>query len=123
MFKKHRPPGDSSLEVSPMRGGLWWPLPHFLFSFLFFFFFFVFCPFRATPMAYGGSQARGLIGAVATSLHHSPWQRRILNPLSKARDRTHNLMVPSRIRFHCNMTGTPTFSFFYFSYQDVVHVP
>ena len=25
----------------------------------------------ATPTAYGGSQARGLIGAVATSLHHS----------------------------------------------------
>ena len=31
-----------------------------------FFFFF----FRAPPIAYRGSQARGLIGAVATSLHH-----------------------------------------------------
>ena len=31
-------------------------------------------------------------------LHHSSWQRRILNPLSKGRDRTRNLMVPSRIR-------------------------
>ena len=30
-------------------------------------------------------------------LHHSSWQRWILNPLSIARDRTHNLMVPSRI--------------------------
>ena len=30
-------------------------------------------------------------------LHNSSWQRRILNPLSKARDRTRNLMVPSRI--------------------------
>ena len=27
--------------------------------------------FRATPMAYGGSQARGLIGATAPSLPHS----------------------------------------------------
>ena len=36
-----------------------------------FFFFFVFCLFRATPTAYGGSQARGLIGAVATGLHHN----------------------------------------------------
>ena len=36
-----------------------------------FFPFFVFCLFRATPTAYGGSQARGLIGAVATGLHHS----------------------------------------------------
>ena len=32
-------------------------------------------------------------------LHHSSWQRWILDPLSKARDRTHKLMVPSRIRF------------------------
>ena len=30
-------------------------------------------------------------------LHHSSWQRRILNPLSKAKDQTHNLMVPSQI--------------------------
>ena len=27
--------------------------------------------FRATPMAFGGSQARSLIGATAASLHHS----------------------------------------------------
>ena len=27
--------------------------------------------FRAAPPAYGGSQAKGLIGAVATCLHHS----------------------------------------------------
>ena len=33
-----------------------------------FFFFFLF---KATPMAYGDSQARGSIGAVGTSLHHS----------------------------------------------------
>ena len=31
-------------------------------------------------------------------LHHSSWQCRILNPLSKARDQTCHLMVPSRIR-------------------------
>ena len=30
-------------------------------------------------------------------LHHSSQQCWILNLLSKARDRTHNLMVPSRI--------------------------
>ena len=33
--------------------------------------------------------------------HHSSQQRRILNPLSKARDRTRNLMVPSQICFYC----------------------
>ena len=37
----------------------------------FFSFFIVFCLFRATSMAYGGSQARGLIRAAATGLHHS----------------------------------------------------
>ena len=40
------------------------------------------------------------------NLHHSSQQRRILHPLSKARDLTHNLMVPSWIRFRCAMMGT-----------------
>ena len=40
------------------------------------------------------------------NLHHSSWQRRIINPLSEARDGAHNLMVPSWIRFHCAMSGT-----------------
>ena len=31
----------------------------------------VFCPFRATPAAYGGSQARGLIRAIAADLQQS----------------------------------------------------
>ena len=31
----------------------------------------VFCPFRAAPAAYGGSQARGRIGAAAAGLRHS----------------------------------------------------
>ena len=37
----------------------------------FFFFLFFFCLFRATPAACGGSQARGIIGAVAASLCQS----------------------------------------------------
>ena len=36
-----------------------------------FFFFFFFLLFRATLVAYGGSQARGQIGAVATSHSHT----------------------------------------------------
>ena len=67
----------------------------------------------AAPAAYGGFQARGPIGAVATSLHQShsnmgsephlqPTPQLMatpdLNPLSEARDRTCHLMVPSRIR-------------------------
>ena len=69
-----------------------------------FFFFFLF--FKAAPVAYGSSQARGLIGATGADLHQSSRQRQILNPLSEARDRTRNLMVPSWIRFRCATTGT-----------------
>ena len=73
-------------------------------------------------MAYGSSQARGVIRATAEAyatatampdlsrvcnLHHSSWQRQILNPLSEARDGTRNLMVPSQIHFLYAMTGTP----------------
>ena len=43
--------------------------PFILFYFILFYFILVF--FRAAPAAYGGSQARGLIGAVAASLHQS----------------------------------------------------
>ena len=74
------------------------------------------CHFRAAPVAYGGSQGRVLIGAVAASLHtatatarpdpscvcnlhHSSWQCWILNPLSKARDLTYVLMDANQIRF------------------------
>ena len=39
-------------------------------------------------------------------LHHSSRQRLTLNSLSETRDRTLNLMVPSRIHFCCTMTGT-----------------
>ena len=82
-----------------------------VFVFLFFLFLFFL---RTAPIAYGASQARGLIRAVATwdpshicNLHHSSCQYQMLNPLSKASDRTHNLMVPSWIHFHCTIMGTP----------------
>ena len=42
------------------------------------------------------------------NLRHSSWQCLILNPLSKARDRTCNLMVTSWICLHCTMMGTPS---------------
>jgi len=87
-----------------------------------------FCLYRAAPEAHGGFQARGRIGAVATEpqqlgipavsqpcLQPTPqlMATRILKPLSKARDQTRNLKVPSQIRFHCATTGTPTFFLIY----------
>ena len=78
--------------------------------------------FRATPASYGGSQLGveselqllACTTATATQelscvfdLHHSSRQHRILNPLSEARDRTCNLIVPRWIHFRCATTGTP----------------
>ena len=47
-------------------------------------------------------------------LHHSSRQRQIHNPLSKAGDQTHKLMVPSRICFHCTELLSFFLSFFFF---------
>ena len=84
--------------------------------------FFAVCLFRSESETHGASQARGRmelqLPAYTTTtatrdpsrvcnLHHSSWQHWTLNPLSEARDRTHNLMVPSWIRFLCATTGTP----------------
>ena len=74
------------------------------------FFFGLFAISWAVPAAYGGSQARGRMGAVAASLHHShsnvgsesdlyhsSRQCQILNPLSKARDQTCLLTDTSQV--------------------------
>ena len=47
------------------------PLDFFYILFYFLVFFFLFCCFRAAPVAFGSSQARGRIKAAATSLGHS----------------------------------------------------
>ena len=72
----------------------------------------IFFFFRTAPVAHGGSQARGRIGAGAAAashstatpdlsciydLHHSSQQCQILNPLSEARDQTWVLMDTSQI--------------------------
>ena len=68
------------------------------------FFFGLFAISRAAPVAYGGSQARGRIGAVATGLPHSnTGSEPCLQPTPQLKqrpilNRTFNLMVPNRIR-------------------------
>ena len=42
-------------------------------------------------------------------VHQSSRQHQILNPQNEARDRTHNLMLPSWISFCCTTMGTPQF--------------
>ena len=44
---------------------------HFIYLFIYLFFFWLFAFATASPAAYGGSQARGRIGAVATGLRQS----------------------------------------------------
>ena len=46
------------------------------------------------------------------NLHHSSWQRWILNPLKGARDQTCVLMGTSWFRYHWATTGTPKILFF-----------
>ena len=58
------------------------------------------------PLAYARATATPDLSR-ACDLHHSSQQSRILNPLNKARDRTHNLMVPGQINFCCATMGTP----------------
>ena len=77
-------------------------------------FFIYFSFFRVVPVAYGSSQARDQIGAAAEAyatatatpdpdpscvcdLHRSSRQCRIINPLSRARDRTRILMDTSQV--------------------------
>ena len=86
-----------------------------------------FCLFRAAPVAYGGSQAKGQIRAAAADLRHSHsnagskprlkpipqlmamW---IPNPRIVAKDQTHILMNTSWICFHCTTMGIPKGHFF-----------
>ena len=72
--------------------------------------------FRAAPAAYGSSQARGQNRTSAAGLYHSSQQRRILNPLSKAKDRTCILMDPSCVRELLSHEGNSLFTglFFFF---------
>ena len=63
-------------------------------------------PYSATGLHHSHSRTRSEPRLGPTP--HSSRQRQILNPLSEARDRTCNLMVPSRIFFCCATTGTPT---------------
>ena len=57
-------------------------------------------------LAYTTATAKSDLRCVC-NVHHSSRQRQLLNPLSQARDWTHNLMVPSWIHFCCAMMETP----------------
>jgi len=93
----------------------------FLFSY-FIYLLTYFCFFRATPEAYGSSQARGHIRAISAGLciaiatldpsrvcdlHHSSWQCWILNPLSKVKNYTRILIDISWVHYRWATMGTP----------------
>ena len=99
-------------------------LPFKIDSFFIFYFYFYFLLFRAEQWhmevprqrvkselqlpAYTTATATWNLSCIC-DLHCSSWQHWILNQLSKARDRTRNLMVTSWIHFHCATMGTPSF--------------
>ena len=65
------------------------------------------------------------------NLHHSSQECWIFNPLSEARDQTHNPMVTSWIHFHCVITGTPKSSlflkimnifYFVYDYSEMIYI-
>ena len=100
----------------------------------FFFFFGLFVFSRALPRHMEVPRPGVQVEAVADSLHHShsntdasriwdlhpsSWQSRLLNPLREARDRAHNLMVPSRIRFYSATMRTP--SLLQFLKKNILH--
>ena len=89
-------------------------------SFFFFFFFFCFLGLHPRHMEIPRLGVLSELQLLATAtpdsscvcdLHHSSWQCQILSPLSEARDRTRNLIVPSWICFHCATMGTPPCGF------------
>ena len=98
-------------------------LAHSLGCLLFYFILFIyFC--RAAPVAYGSSQARGQIRAVAAGyttatampdlscicdLCCSSRQSQILNPLKGARDQTRILVDAHHVHDHWATMGTPVF--------------
>ena len=49
----------------------------------------------------------------ACDLYHSSWQHWILNPVSKARGRTHILMDTTSVHFHWATTETPVYLVFH----------
>ena len=73
------------MDASRVRTEPQWELRIGNFYLFLLYFIFVFCPFRATPVAYGGSQARGLMGTVAAGLCQSH---------SKARSEPHLRPTP-----------------------------
>ena len=102
---------------------------------------FVFCLFRAVPVTYGGSQARGQIGATAASPPHSHsnvgsesclWptpqllQHQILNSLNEARDGTCVLVVTSWINLWLLVgfiSSAPQRELLLLSFKNSLYIP
>ena len=69
-FISDEPQWELQKDVFKLKEYFFYIFPIFTISFFFLFFFlFVFLSFRAAPVAYGGSKARGLIRTVAAGLH------------------------------------------------------
>ena len=74
-------------------------------------FLFFFCLFRATHMAYGGSQARGWIGAVAPGLCHSHRNVRALTRWVGPKIKPTSSCILVRFVNHWAVMGTPSLTY------------
>ena len=93
------------------------PFYFILFYFIILFYYFCFLglhPWHIKIPRLGVKSELAYTTAIATpdlshvcELHHSSRQRRVLNPLSEARDQTCHLMFTSQIHFLCATVGTP----------------
>ena len=83
----------------------------FSFPFLSFFFFFFFI-FRAAPIAYGGSQAKGSNWSCSYSLHHSHSNARSLTHRVRPEIKPASSWIPVGFVTHWATMGTPKKTFF-----------
>ena len=103
----------------------WWHIAVFTLSFFFFFFFFLFqgLHLRHVEVPRLGVKLELQLPACQIwttpdlscicDLYRSSWQCQILDPLSKAKVRTRVFMDASWVHFHCAITGTPAYLFFW----------
>ena len=108
-----------NLEKGIIKTNRFWWIWTFCFIYIYLFLFlFIFLLFRAVPVTYGSSQARGQIRAAAASLHHSHSNARSLTYWSRAGIKPISSWI--LVRFvTCQATaGTPYFILWKFQLEN-----
>ena len=122
VMEAERSPRGPSMRCQEKRKkawtDVWLPLSVFIFILFYFFSFFLF---RATPVAYGSSQAGGWIRAAAVGLHHSHSNTGSLTH-PEARDPIHILMDTSQVHNPLSYNGNFPLSVFKSVFHNLLQV-